>query len=281
MGEMKCVSSFVDIGRGEWGTNYSRSNDKYLDNFIAFYSIISLDVIIFCNESIKIELERRISEVVEFQSNVSFEDLTLDDLPAFSDVERIRTIQQTSQEMVNYKKRDPSNPPEYSNPEYVAMMFAKPQILKLANDRGLIDTEVVAWVDFGIGHGDENYLNCIRDKVLIEPSSKDKIVLFNRQPSISLSTDPHFYSSLGDNVLVCGGFHIIPTKLIDFYCENFGKIVEDDFLSKNIADDDQTIMSIFAAKNMDKCEVMDSGKYKGNPNAGDFFPVFEFLKYKI
>jgi hypothetical protein len=278
MKKMKCITSFIDIGRGDWQTNYKRSNDKYIDNFIKFYSNINLDVIVFCNNIIKLEIENKISLCDDFKSTVSFENITIDEIDIFNKLDTIKNIMDNSVEMSNYKKRDNSNPPEYSNPKYVAMMFAKIELLKLANERGLINEDIIAWIDFGIGHGNQDYINRISNKILIEPEDKNKIIFFNRQPSLRLSQDPNFYSNLSDNVLIIGGFYIIPKKLINYYYNNINDIIENDFLNKYIIDDDQTIMSIFAAKNKEICKIIDSSKYKANPNGGDFFPVFDFLK---
>lgn len=270
--KIQCITSFIDIGRGEWSNNYSRSTDKYINNFIEFYSNIDLDLIIFCNNSIKGEINKRIDD--NFKTRIIFQEIDKNDLEYFKLVESIKTIQ-NSDKINNYKKRDLSNPPEYSNAEYVAMMFAKSEFIKIALERGLINSNNVAWIDFGIGHGNTSYINAIKNKKLVSPNS-DKIILFNRQ-HIEPSIDPFFYSSMSDNVLVCGGFYIIPKNLIHHFYDEFKRIVND-FINLEIIDDDQTILSIFAASNKENCNIINSSKYRNNPSGGDWFPVFEFIK---
>lgn len=271
MDKIQCITSFIDIGRGNWKNGYNRSNEKYINNFIAFYSNIDLDLIVFCNDSIKEEINKRIDS--NFKTRINFQTIEKNDLNYFDIVDNIKYIQ-SSDKMISYKKRDLSNPPEYSNADYVAMMFAKSEFIKIALDRKLIKCDNVAWIDFGIGHGHTSYINAIKNKKLISPNS-NKVILFNRQ-NIEPSIDPFFYSNMSDNVLVCGGFYIIPTNLImDFY-NGFKKIV-DDFIDIGIIDDDQTILSIFAASNKEICQIINSSKYKNNPHGGDWFPVFEFI----
>jgi len=272
--EIQCITSFIDIDRGNWSNNYKRSNDKYINNFIEFYSNIELDLIVFCSDFIKNEIIKKVDS--NFRTKINFQIIDKTDLEYFNMVDTIKNIQ-NSDKIKEYKRRDPSNPPEYSNPEYVALMFAKTEFIKIAYERELIFSDNIAWIDFGIGHGDPRYIEEIKNKKLISPNS-DKIILFNRQ-NIQPSKDPFFYSKMLDNVLVCGGFYIIPTNLIIHFYNEFKRIVNE-FIEFEIIDDDQTILSILAASNDDKCNVISSVKYKDNPTSGDWFPVFEFIKEK-
>lgn len=278
MSKIQCITSFIDIGRGNW-SNYNRTNDKYIENFLNFYSNIDLDLILFCNESFKEEINKKIFERYtslknEFRTKINFQHIEKKDLNYFKIVDLVDSVQKSAN-MISYKKRDQSNPPEYSNPEYVVMMFAKTEFIKISLDRGLITSNNIAWIDFGIGHSDSSFIESIKNKKMINPNS-DKIILFNRQ-NIEPSTNPFFYSSMVDNVLICGGFYIVPTTLINFFYDNFNNIVNS-FIMKEIIDDDQTILSIFAALHNEKCNVINSSKYRGNPSCGDWFPVFEFIK---
>lgn len=274
MDKLECVTSFIDIGRGDWGNGYSRSSEKYLDNFIKFYSTVELKITVFCNQKIKDVLTEKINNVKDFKSEVNFEIIDKKDLKYFDDIEKIQTIQ-SSTKMVEYTRRDKSNPPEYSVPEYVAMMFAKTEILKIAENRGVIKSDNVAWIDFGIGHGIDSYIERVKGKKLINPNS-GKIIMFNRQ-NIDVNEDPFFYSKMGDNVLICGGFYIVPKSLIDSFYVKFKEIVENLMYKNDIVDDDQTIMSIFASKNRGLVDIKSSSKYRNNPSGGDWFPVFDFL----
>ena len=275
MKELSCFTCFIDIGRSNW-SSYERSTDRYVNDFISFYSRVKLNLTIFCSDDFKEYLLSKIDKN-KFNSKLNFQIIDTSDLKYFSD-ENLKKIEgiQKSETMIDYRKRDPSNPPEYSNPYWVAMMLSKAHILKIAKDRGIIYDNNIAWIDFGIAHSCQDYLDRIENKTLCEPDT-NKIIFFNRQ-NIELSGDPFFYAKLSDNVLVPGGFFIVPTNLIDTYYDRFNNVVEDMFFKHNIIDDDQTIMSVFANHNSDICSVISSVNYKNNPMEGDWFPIFDYLK---
>lgn len=271
MKKLQCVTSFIDIGRSDWNNNYKRNINIYLNNFVDFYSNINLDLIVFCEYKIQNEIEKLITK--DFKSNIKFFNIEKNDLKYFELVTKIDDIIKNSSKMSILRQRDLSNPPEYSNSEYIVMMFAKTEILKLAFDNNLIKSDNVAWIDFGIGHSNEDFISRIKNKTLIEPDS-EKIIIFKRQ-NIELSSDFYYYTQ-PDNVITPGGFYIVPTNLIDFFHLEFKKTVED-MLEQELVDDDQTILSIFASKNPDYCNIINSIKYRNNPVEGDWFPIFEFL----
>lgn len=272
MSSLQCVSAFVDIGRENWKNSYSRSNEKYISNFIDFYSNVELDLILFCSDEMKQEIIKRIDD--KFKTKINFQKIEKEELEYFGIVDEIRRVQ-NSEMMKRYRARDGSNPPEYSSPEYVAMMFAKTEIIKIALERNLINSKNIAWIDFGIGAGVPSYIDAVRNRRLASPES-DKIIFFNRQ-MMKPSEDPFFYSGLQDNVLICGGIYVIPVNLINYFFDDFRSVVKS-FIDLDIVDDDQTILSIFAARNPSICSVINSSKYRNNPCGGDWFPVFEFLE---
>jgi hypothetical protein len=100
--KIQCITSFIDIGRGDWSDGYSRSNDKYIDNFIEFYSNIYSDLIVFCNESIKSEISKRIDS--NFKTEINFQTIDKNDLDYFNIVDEIRNIQ-NSDKIIEYGRR--------------------------------------------------------------------------------------------------------------------------------------------------------------------------------
>ena len=268
---LQCVTSFVDIGRGDW-SNYQRSTDMYITNFIDFYNNIDLDLIVFCDERIENQIMERVGP--DFKTKLNFQRFELSDLNYFKYIDRIGQVQ-NSDLMRQLSSRDHSNPPEYTRPDYVAMMFAKTEFLKMAVDRGLVDGNNVAWTDFGIGHSQETFVDAVKNKYLSSPES-DKVIFFKRQET-PLSTDPVYYARISDNVIIVGGFYILPKNLATFFYDEF-KMIVDRMLDSSIIDDDQTLLSIFAATHPDKCELINSMGYRNNPVEGDWFPVVHFVK---
>lgn len=274
MSKIQFVTSFVDIGRGNWNSCYKRSNEKYINDFIAFYSGIEINLSVFCNNQIKQQILEKIDE--NFKTNITFEIIEKKDLHYLKLSNQISVIQH-SEKMKTYAARDNTKPPEYFDAEYVAMMFAKTEIMKLAFEKSSKEIDNFAWIDFGIAGGSTEFISATRGKS-IKNLNNDKIILFKRQ-DIELSTDPFFYSNLSDNVLICGGIYVLPRNLVLDFFEKFQKIVSK-FIENEIIDDDQTMLAIFAAENLDHCNVISSVKYKNNPYAGDWFPIFELFDNK-
>lgn len=274
MSKIIFVSSFIDIGRGDWSNGYIRSNEIYFNNFLKFYSELDINLILFCEEKTKIEIEKRIT--TDFKTKITFVLTDKSQIEYFSEIENVKIIQNSE----TFRKkilRDTSNPPEYSNPEYVLMMYAKTEFMKKAKSLNYIDSDIdtFCWIDFGIGHGHVSYINEIKNKKLRNREIK-KCLFFNRQ-SLVPSSDPEFYFGLSDNVLICGGVFAIPLNYVDFFYDEFKKIVNK-LINSNLIDDDQTILSIFTAENKDVCEIVDSRKYLSNPHGGDWFPIFELIE---
>ncbi len=273
MNKITFVSSFINIGRGEWNNGYSRTEENYINNFMSFYSNIELDLILFCEENTKKCIESKIDN--NFKTNIKYVLIQKNEIEYLKYSKEVEQIQ-NSQSFKSKLGRDSSNPPEYSKPEYVLMMFAKTEFLKRAKEEKIIshDTNILCWIDFGIGHGNDSYINSIKNRK-IKNIETETCIFFSRQ-NITPVSDPNFYFSMSDNVIICGGIFLIPLSQIEFFFEKFKQIVND-LISQELIDDDQTILSIFVSKHKKICTVIDSRKYRSNPHGGDWFPVFELL----
>ncbi len=277
-----CVSAFLEIGRGSWA-NHGRKTEEYLNHFAMFWGNINAKVLIFCEEYFKKSIEDKIKEFEsngnEFKSEVNIQIFKREDLNHFKNIDKIKTIQ-ASEEMKKYSRRDPSGPPEYTSPEWTAIMLSKPHFLKMANDKGLIpeDVQTVAWTDFGIAHCGHNplYVDAIKTKTLIEPTEA-KITFFNKR-NVDFIADPWHLNSFWDDTFAVGGFYLVPKNMIDIFIEKFDNVVYDVLMKQNIIDDDQTVMSLVGKLYSDVSRFEDSFKYINNPPEGDFFPVFYTLE---
>jgi hypothetical protein len=278
-----CVSAFLEIGRGTW-RNHSRTTQQYLNHFANFWGNLESNVTVFCEEYFVEEIESKIKEFEKnkkFLSIVNIQTFNRNDLFYFKNLERIRIVQ-GGEEMKKYALRDPSGPPEYTSPEWTAIMLSKPYFLKMAFERNLIpeNANTIAWADFGIAHCGHNisYVNEIMGKKLLEPI-ESKITFFNKR-NIELIPDPWYMNSIigGDDTFAVGGFYLVPKKLINELVDKFNFVVEEKFFKNNIIDDDQQVMSIVGSLFTDICRFENSYKYTNNPPEGDFFPIFYTLK---
>lgn len=273
---LKCFSLFIDIGRERWDT-CNRGIATYIDHFLSFYSSVEVDLTLFCEDNFQKTIEDAIARVPNFRSRVAFETIKREDLVYFSRLEEIKNIQES--DIMKFAVRNyAANTPEYVRPEYVATMFSKPNILRLAKDRNLIpsDSKSIGWIDFGIAHNQPAFISRVRGKSLVEIPNLEKILLFNRKDSMPPGWAPDFFN-IPENVFVPGGFFVVPVGLVDVFFEEFNKIVDQQLFRNSLVDDDQTVLSVIA-NNSSICEVSSSVKWRNNPPEGDWFPVFDFLQ---
>ena len=280
--KLLCISAFLEIGRGTW-KNHARTTEQYLNHFAMFWGNINAEVIIFCEDYFKPLIEEKITEFQKtgekFKSQVNIQIFKRENLYHIKNINKIKNIQQ-SEEMKRYSRRDLSGPPEYTSPEWTAIMLSKPFFLKMAQDKNLIpkDVNTIAWADFGIAHCGHNpiYVESIKNKFLVEPI-ENKIVFFNKR-DVDFIADPWYLNNSWDDTYAVGGFYLIPKNMIDIFNEKFNNVVFDILMKQNIIDDDQTVMSLVGKIYPDICRFEDSFKYVNNPPEGDFFPVFYTLK---
>lgn len=268
---------FYDIGRGEW-KDHQRNIDKYINDFIAFYSSIEVDLNLFSSKEIISLLKEKINKTQNFLSTVNFIEFNIDNFYFIKNIDKINNVQSGSF-IKNYIRPHSSTAPEYTNAKYVALMWSKAEVLKFAKEFNLI-SEKCAWIDFGIAHCSSNfdYVNNIKNKVLVE-KNHEKSIFFKRQ-NVDLSLNPWDYRLLSDDVVTPGGFYILKKDHIDIFW-NFFKYHGNMFLDMQITDDDQTILSIFCKNNEKIIDVKNSWIYKNNPKEGDWFPIFDYLENKV
>jgi hypothetical protein len=250
----------------------------YVWNFLSFYSELEVDLTLFCEEDFKNFLDPIIKNHPNFRSKVNFEIIDRNNLSYFSKLDEIRKIQQSEKLKITISGHT-SKVPEYTRPEYVATMFSKPEILKLAKNRNLIEDndKQVAWIDFGIAHRAPDFIGAIRGKRLVERDTVDKVILFNRKEIFPPDNVETFFA-LDDNVFVPGGFFVVPSVLIEKFYEEFNSIVNYQLFEKSLIDDDQTVLSLIA-NDKSLCHVINSTQWLNNPPEGDWFPVFDFLSH--
>lgn len=271
MNKLQCVSAFYDIGRDKWQT-CSRSVEKYINDFFSFYSNVSVDLILFCEPKFAQYLKKRIEHYKInniFLSNIKFIEFNFSNLYFFKNIDKIENVMIKPKMLEMYRM---TRSPEYSKPEYVALMWSKMEIVFEAIKLNLISGDKVAWIDFGIAHSTRDYIDRVRGNVLIDKLISEKNIFFKRQ-EIEFSESPEYYLSLSDNVITAGGYFILNKSDVNIIFEHFKDICED-LLKFDISDDDQTVLSILAKKHPDLIYNQSSTMFRANPSEGDWFPVF-------
>jgi protein YibB len=224
--DITIVTSFLDIGRSSWSPRFKRSNDFYFNSFKNMTNT-SNNIIVFT--------EKRF-----FDTLLSIrEDILTVPIDGILDeyyylIERISKVQRrkTFIDFVLDKKL-----PEYTDANYVFINYMKSFFVKTALDKGLVKTNVSAWIDFGYARKKEF---CPEGSSLIL-DTKGKITIFSMEDNINFSYE-QIKTFIKTGEVKIQGCHIIsPNNLWHWLFErishNLNKLLCDDLI-----DDDQTLL---------------------------------------
>lgn len=146
MNGVTLVSMFYDIGRESWGL-YPRKVDEYLTAFEKFIEY-NFNMVVFVDDRYIDKLYPKIqnTNIKLFPINFNW---MLDNIWAFSKIEKEKEIMNSSEYQSLVADRIKRNYPENVNPLYTILTHSKIDFVNFAIDYCLVDTETVAWVDFG------------------------------------------------------------------------------------------------------------------------------------
>ena len=230
--EVTIVSAFFDIGRGNYSQDFKRTNNKYVEYF-KFWARIKNNVVIYTDK----EYEKIILDI---RDNFGLKDKTkvivVDDITTlvpevYSKMCEIENNQYFKD--FRYVKGNPE-----SKAKYNYIMFLKTWCMYDALKRGLINTDMCAWLDFGFNHGGEVYSDEKDFDFLWKYPFEDKVYLF----TIKLDEGkPIFQIVQSGEVYASGTPYFVSKNLI----EEFYKLIYDSTISMldmGLMDDDQTIL---------------------------------------
>lgn len=220
------VTAFYDIGRSNWNA-FSRSTETYFEAFERLCHLQN-NIVLFTS----LEFKPRIDSI---QQNIK-KDLKVYYLDIFSEnamlLEKIKQIQESEE-----FQKGITNPscPEYREPKYILINYLKSYFCTEAYKRDTTLTGKAAWIDFGY---------CRKNRHL-PPSRKwdydfnEKIQLFNL---LNIHDNINIIDTIKTNTVYIQGCHIVAdidgwNRLSGFMRESL-----DDLLSKNLVDDDQTLL---------------------------------------
>jgi protein YibB len=149
MKEIKIVSAFFDIGRGDYET-HKRSTDQYFEYF-RFWARIQNELIVYCDPE-NVDRIRKIREEFGRGDQTTVIPVVLEEIEP-EILARMRQVEQDEGfQSFRYLERDPSNTALY---DYV-MLLKWWCMADAAKTRE--HTEQLAWVDFGFNHGGSKYI---------------------------------------------------------------------------------------------------------------------------
>lgn len=249
------ITAFFDIGRGEWnnGPAYlNRTTDQYFQNFERLLKLTN-PIVVHTSWNLQDRFRN-----YQFQhpnlTVICWENWRKDIWPEF--FEPIKVAQKALQHTV----KQPWNP-EYWNVDYVMVNMLKSYFVNYSIELGFVKTEMAAWIDFGYARKDED----VPSNLWMYTFDPKKIHMF----TIKQNCPPfmNLLSIIENNDVWITGCHIVASK------KHWRDLMEavyfniKDLLSRNLIDDDQTILYMCYCLNSKLFEI-----HKIDPN--DWFCIF-------
>lgn len=174
MNEITIVTAFFDIGRSEWTPDKGlphylhRTTDTYFQRF-SYMAELENPMVIFTSQEF-------VETIKEIRGDKPTDILTVDFKNSFKELRKSVTEVQSDP---NYQSK--INPmqvrnPEYWSADYVVVNALKSSFVNQAIKRNLIQTDLIAWMDFGYCR-DQSTLNGVTKWQY--PFEKDKIHFFS------------------------------------------------------------------------------------------------------
>lgn len=263
------VTAFFDIGRGTWSVEnghpsyLERSTDKY---FKYFANLAELE-----NEMIIFTSEEYVDKVKEIRGNKPTNIISLSLNEKFENcINQIKKVQNDAEFKKKINEEQLINP-EYWSAEYVLINNLKSYFVKKAISKGLVKTELAAWVDFGY---------CRNPKTLDKIKKwnfdflKEKVHFFTIRSEFEINRESVDYAVLNNQPYIIGGVIVAtPDKW-----EIFSDLVyqcQNNMLSQKIIDDDQGVYLNTLLIQPDLFEL----NYLGDNRWFDVFKRYDEKKY--
>lgn len=234
MSEISIVTAFFDIGRGEWTPDKGlphylhRTTDTYFERFANMASLDNKMVVFTSKEfsdRVKEIRNGKPTEVVEVDFNDSFIELR----------EQISKIQNNEQYSSKINPSQIKNP-EYWNADYVLVNLLKSTFVNRAIQFNHIDTDLVAWLDFGYCRDKSTLNNVNKWKYDFD---KDKIHFFNIKDYVE---GTYIQDIIANNDVHITGPCIVAGKNMWPSLEYLANHTVTELIKNNLIDDDQTIL---------------------------------------
>lgn len=234
MAEISIVTAFFDLGREHW-SGFERPAQVYLDRF-RYLTKLTNDITVYTSPDL-VDVIQGVSSRIRVIGYDFFEETS-------TLRSAVRSVH-SSPEFRSKVAPELRNNPEYWSAEYVAATSLKAFFVAKAIEDGLINTELVAWVDFGY---------CREQETVPSPFweydfDPNKIHMFiMRDIDASRPIDEVIYS--GD--VYVQGCQIIAGKSMWKGLAKSMKDSLDSLIQQNLADDDQGLFLMSYLKDPDK-----------------------------
>lgn len=234
MNDITIVTAFFDIGRGDWSPDkglpayLQRTNQTYLERF-SHMAKLENDMVVYTSkefvDDIKLLRQDRPTEILTVDFPNSFQKLR----------EEITKVQTNPEYQAKINPAQLKNP-EYWNADYVIVNLLKSSFVNQAISRGVIQTDLVAWLDFGYCRTEES-LNGLKHWSC--PLDKDKIHFFTIKDWVE---GTYIQDIIANNDVHVTGPMIVAGKHLWPVLEQLVHHNVDELLKNGLMDDDQTLL---------------------------------------
>ncbi len=250
------VTAFFDIGRGnlqskeELPDYMTRTNDTY---FEYFSNLATLD-----NPMVIFSDNKHIERIKNIRGNKPTTVIPFSIKKFEKTLKRIQEIQ-NSEEFISKVRPDLLKNIEYWNNKYVLVTNLKSYFVNKTIKDGLVQTDLVSWIDFGYVRSLETLNNIKKWEYHF---SNDKIHFFTIRKNYPLNKLSDVYRAIFNNIVFVIGGAIVSHKKNwgSFFKENLSN--QKFLLNNNIVDDDQGVFLMTTIREKDKFKFNYLGKDK-------------------
>jgi len=234
MNELTIVTAFFDIGRGDWTPDkglpsyLQRTTDTYFDRF-SHMAKLDNHIIVYTSKEF-------VDRIKMIRGNKQTTILTVDFSNSFVKLrEEVSRVQKSPEYQAKINPMQVRNP-EYWNADYVIVNALKSSFATQAIQRGVVETEMMAWLDFGYCRT-EDTLNDV--KLWQYPFDKDKIHFFNIK---DFKEGTFIQDVIANNDVHITGPMIVASKENWPILEQLVHHSTSELLKNDLIDDDQTLL---------------------------------------
>jgi len=249
------VTAFVDIGRHSWeGVVNNKPIDSHIKRdvdtyFHRFEKLCGLNNPIIC--FIHSMYHKRIRQIRSDITLIAIDNILEENKTLLTKIYNV----QRNPHFINYVTRP--SVPEYWSPEYVFVTSRKAMFVNRAIQEGHVNTENVAWIDFGYARPD-----CYCPQGLQWKFKTDGLIHMICNTTTPIDSLP-IYEIVRTGEVFIQGCHVIGPKDKWQYMEDAFDVYLQSILNSGLSDDDQILflMAYRGAPHLFKIHYVDSNSY--------------------
>lgn len=257
------VTAFFDIGRGDWKhkpghpAHLRRRTKTYFKRF-AHLASLNNDMVVFTSQDLAPQVQAMRQGKPTHVVAVDY----VNDFAALRD-----TITQIQQSAAFKASINPIHAiaPEYCVPDYALVTLLKPTFLRMAIERKVIRTELVAWIDFGYCHDEKTLAHVAEWDHAFDPSKIHLFCLKKWAHDIKTATpqslvhDPFIQEVIANNDAFVVGGSVVAGQQQWLHLDALYQSLLAELIHNNWIDDDQSLFLMAYLLEPERFEIHEPG----------------------